>query len=101
MVERNNDRRGCFLCNTAVDQAPHDLEVQIECQRIMNRMESGFYIALEASIKLGHLKSKELRDRARNLNLSYNGLRVMVKAGYPTKDIRLAINTVIKEAGLL
>ena len=101
VVENENDRRGCFLCNTAVDQAPHDSEIQKQCQRMMNRMQEGFLIALQASEKVRHLSEQELKNRSSVLNIAYNGLRVMVKAGYPVKDIRMAINVVLDENHLL
>ncbi len=97
-VEVHGDRRGCFLCNSVVDQAPHDKEIEVECQRMMGRMERGFVVALKASTNFKHLSSNKLIENARNLNVTYNGLRVMAKAGYLASEIRKAIHTALQEA---
>ncbi|MFD2206465.1 TetR/AcrR family transcriptional regulator [Kiloniella antarctica] len=96
-VEIEGDRRGCFLCNSVVDQAPHDTEIEGECQRMMRRMESGFFVALRASDQFHDLNEKDLMENARNLNVTYNGLRVMAKAGYRAEDILTAIHTALRE----
>ncbi|MEH6630686.1 MAG: TetR/AcrR family transcriptional regulator [Halopseudomonas aestusnigri] len=97
-VEVHGDRRGCFLCNSVVDQAPHDKEIEAECKRMMGRMERGFVVALRSSDNFKHLNSNKLSENARNLNVTYNGLRVMAKAGYLASEIRKAIHTALLEA---
>ncbi|WP_419905816.1 TetR/AcrR family transcriptional regulator [Kiloniella sp.] len=99
-VEVHGDRRGCFLCNSVVDQAPHDKEIESLCQRMMGRMERGFVIALKASKKAETVTQERLIENARNLNVTYNGLRVMAKAGYSADDIRRAIDTALQEIGI-
>ncbi|WP_052742043.1 TetR/AcrR family transcriptional regulator [Kiloniella litopenaei] len=100
-VENDNDRRGCFLCNTAVDQAPHDTEISKICQQMMEKMVEGFYCALEDIADQSDKEDKILRSRAMSLNVAYNGLRVMAKAGYPPSDIKDASNRTLIEFGLL
>ena len=87
-VEDDNDRRGCFLCNTAVDQAPHDPDVRKACQYMMGKMVQGFYCALKDVEDPEGQDEEVLETRAMSLNVAYNGLRVMVKAGYSPSDIR-------------
>lgn len=100
-VEIHGDRRGCFLCNSVVDQAPHDKRVEFECQRMMNRMEKGFLIALRASKQFERVNQNKLVENARNLNVTYNGLRVMAKAGYQPLALRKAIHAALHEDDII
>ncbi|WP_085909570.1 TetR/AcrR family transcriptional regulator [Kiloniella majae] len=101
VVEDDNDRRGCFLCNTAVDQAPHDPEISKICQDMMGKMVQGFYCALKDADEHKDLDEETLQKKAMGLNIAYNGLRVMVKAGYASEDVRKTINTILAEFDLL
>ncbi len=101
VVENNNDRRGCFLCNTAVDQAPHDREISKTCQYMMGKMVQGFCCALKDAVQHKDLGEEALQKKAMGLNIAYNGLRVMVKAGYAPEEVRKTINTILVEFDLL
>ncbi|WP_053005867.1 TetR/AcrR family transcriptional regulator [Kiloniella spongiae] len=101
VVESDNDRRGCFLCNTAVDQAPHDPEISKTCQDMMGKMVQGFYGALKDTTRHKNLGEEALQKKAMGLNIAYNGLRIMVKAGYAPEDVRKTINTILAEFDLL
>ncbi|WP_417432332.1 TetR/AcrR family transcriptional regulator [Kiloniella sp.] len=101
VVEDDNDRRGCFLCNTAVDQAPHDPDVRKACQQMMGEMVQGFYCALKDLESLRVQDEEVLKTRAMSLNVAYNGLRVMVKSGYSPSDIRKTSERTLTEFGLL
>ncbi|WP_020592463.1 TetR/AcrR family transcriptional regulator [Kiloniella laminariae] len=104
-IEKQGDRRGCFLCNTAVDQAPHDKEIAEQVRRMMSRMEEGFFCALVASnlkrtLDLNGEGEARLLKTARVLNTVYNGLRVMAKAGYSAGEIRTVIQAQLHQNGL-
>ncbi|MCZ4279168.1 TetR/AcrR family transcriptional regulator [Kiloniella laminariae] len=105
VIEAQGDRRGCFLCNTAVDQAPHDAEISAQVRRMMGRMEAGFFSALEAT-DLGRTRSRDGKGEARmlkiarSLNTIYNGVRVMAKAGYPAAEIRTEVQAQLQHNGL-
>ncbi|WP_120496839.1 TetR/AcrR family transcriptional regulator [Kiloniella sp. EL199] len=101
VVENGNDRRGCFLCNTAVDQAPHDPEISKTCQDMMGKMVQGFFCALKDAAQHKDLDEEALQKKAMGLNIAYNGLRVIVKAGYTPEDVRKTINSILAEFDLL
>lgn len=78
-VERG-DRRGCFLCNACVDQAPLDAPSGKLVADIMARIEDTFDTALaRAGFAGGDAPSR--RRTARALMTGYFGLRVLVKSG--------------------
>ncbi|MBD8893985.1 TetR/AcrR family transcriptional regulator [Roseibium litorale] len=72
-------RRGCFLCNAAVDRAPHDREVEEKVQAMIRRLEAGFASALRSSWP--GWGDEDISARSVSLVTAYMGLRVMQKAG--------------------
>ena len=72
-----NNRRGCFLCDASVDQAPHDPETAAKVAAMVGQIESSFREALLAD---GIAKGVAQR-LARKTLASYFGLRVLVKSG--------------------
>lgn len=73
--------RGCFLCNTAVDSAPHDPEIAVKVANGLKLIEASFYDLLQTAKARGELPSGATpRALARYLTSSFNGLMVMSKA---------------------
>lgn len=92
-VDVENDRRGCLVCNAAVDQAPFDDEVRAKVLGMSKRFEKAIAEAL-CDTEFGKTWSKEKReDMARQLNNSYMGLRVLTKAGYPASELAAIART--------
>lgn len=95
-VEKNNDRRGCLLCNAAVDQAPHNKDVEDLVSKGLLNMKQAFEVAL-ADV----WKGTERREMASLVNSVYFGMRVMAKSGAPVSMIieaRTAALTVIGQS---
>ncbi len=89
-LTREGDRRGCLICNAAVDQAPQCDEVTAVVQMSVRRFTR---VVMEAIADLPGYESDDLaRQRmARKIHAIYFGMRVMVKAGMPEavlQDIR-------------
>lgn len=83
IIERatvEGDRRGCFLCNASIDQAPLDPETGKLVADMMGRTEQTFATALAAA-PLAQTGPNSIRKAARGLMAGYFGLRVLVKAG--------------------
>lgn len=74
------DRRGCFLCNASIDQAPLDPATGKLVTDMMGRIERTFSAALSAA-DAAPADPDRLRKTARGLMAGYFGLRVLVKAG--------------------
>ena len=90
-VEKSDDRRGCFLCNAAVDIAPYDKEIERATTAAINAMRQALKVALADVCEAGR------RDGLAELILStYFGMRVMAKAGVEPEQLRLALNAAMK-----
>lgn len=102
-VEKNDDRRGCFLCNAAIEQAPEDPEVGAVVSEGMGRMRN----ALDVAVK--QLAAEAGRDTpaaigtpkartaiADQLLALYFGLRVMARGGLPVSQLKRARDAALK-----
>ena len=99
-VVRRDDRRGCFLCNAAVDRAPMDAEIQAKVLAMMKRMEDGITAALGESTQAVHWPAKRRPQTALTLVNAYVGLRVRARSGAPAKDLAAVIRTTLQGCGL-
>lgn len=85
-VQTGKDRRGCLLCNSAVEVAPHDPQVESAVMLHLNRLRDAIADALAADMT-GKLRAESIR-RADQLTASYMGLHVMAKAGAPLAQLK-------------
>jgi TetR/AcrR family transcriptional repressor of nem operon len=99
-VVRRDDRRGCFLCNAAVDRAPMDAEIQAKVLAMMKRMEDAVAAALSESMQAAHWPAKRRAQTALTLINAYVGLRVRARSGAPTKDLAAVIRSTLQGSGL-
>lgn len=84
-VRDRGDRRGCLLCNTAVEVAPHDPEVAARVVAHLGALRGAFEGALRAD---GAMSAAEARRRADLLTADYMGLLVLAKAGFAVAQLR-------------
>ena len=82
-VQAGKDRRGCLLCNTAVEVAPHDPQVEAAVMRHLDRLRN----AIAAALANDTARDNPIR-RADQLTASYMGLHVMAKAGAPVAQLK-------------
>ncbi len=85
----SGDRRGCFLCNASVDQAPHDAGTAEVVDGMVNFLRE----ILESGLSADALYRDDpdlCRTRAAHLAAGYLGLRVLIKAGQPPDVLRAA-----------
>jgi TetR/AcrR family transcriptional repressor of nem operon len=99
-VGSRDDRRGCFMCNAAIDQAPADPEVQKKVVAMMKRLERAFATALKESKWAARWPAKRRGQTARLLLNSYMGLRVLARSGYSAADLAGIIITCLQNGGL-
>jgi len=69
VINAHSIRRGCLLCNAAIDQAPTDKSTEELVMDSMNRIKEAITFVV---------KDKE---KAEQILASYFGARVLVKAG--------------------
>ena len=75
------DRRGCLLCNSAVEVSPHDSEAAALVATGLARVENAFHRAVVRGQDAGEIPAeRDARALARYLTSSANGLQVMAKA---------------------
>lgn len=91
--------RGCLLCNTAIEIAPHDKEIAADIRRFFDDITNVFLNAL------GNAKSKQqihpdtqIDDWAVSLTGLIQSSALMVRVGYPVATIRRNIEATL--AGL-
>lgn len=86
-VEERGDRRGCLICNTAVELAAVDPEAQRAVKRSHERLTGAFSVALAA--EPGYPTEPERRDRrAHFLTATLMAVHVMAKAGAAPDTLR-------------
>lgn len=92
---QDRDRTGCFLTNSAVEVGPHDSEAEQRLKASLQRIEAAFLDALIAARQMGELGTRrDLRDMARFLTSSLQGLRVMARVN-PDRDALRAVADII------
>jgi TetR/AcrR family transcriptional regulator, transcriptional repressor for nem operon len=85
-VQLGKGRRGCLLCNSAVEVAPHDPQVEAAVMQHLNHLRDAIAEALADD---GTAKSPKISiRRADQLIASYMGLHVMAKAGAPVAQLK-------------
>jgi len=91
---KTGDRRGCFLCNSAADQAQLDTDTRAKVQQLMKAVRQAFMTALEAS---PHYPpgSDENASKASELLATYVGLRVLIRSNVPMKILRQSVDTAV------
>jgi len=90
------DRRGCFLCNASIDQAPHDPATQKFVSAAMDRLSTAFAAALSASPPYAGNPRKREKMAAKIL-AGYFGLRVLIKAGLAEEVLKNAASQIVSE----
>lgn len=73
---------GCLMCNSATEVAPHDKAVQKKVKSALDRMTTGFGIALTNAQKRGEVRADlEIKQAADFLTGILLGASVMVRSG--------------------
>ena len=80
----SGENRGCMLCHTAMELAPHDPEIKGVLQRFLKRMSKAFAIGLETAKENGEVKN-DLDTKAAGdfLTGAIFGLAVLARSGFP------------------
>lgn len=99
LEDSKNDamRRGCFMCNAAVDQARFDRQVEAKVTAMLRRLEDAIAAALKQSRKGARWSAKRRSDTAASLLSTYMGLRVLARSGYPPKDLQAIIDAALRD----
>ncbi|MDA7946386.1 MAG: TetR/AcrR family transcriptional regulator [Hyphomicrobiaceae bacterium] len=94
----NGERKGCFLCNAAIDRAPHCEQTKAIVQQGFCRLERALEFALSEQFE--KTPRKELRAMAAQLLSNYFGMRVLAKGGAPTAMLKSIKTRVLSELSI-
>ena len=82
-------RRGCMICNTTLELAPHDKEMEAVVQEIMRRMTKAFATALGHASEAGEIaKDTDVRAIGEYLTGLLFGMAVFARAGFGRKKLK-------------
>ncbi len=82
IVKPHKDHRGCFMCNTAIELAPHDAEAAQKVQAHMKQLSKGFQAALERAREEGEIPSDaDLKSLGEFLTTTVYSLGMLFRAG--------------------
>ncbi len=91
--------RGCLLCNTAIEVAPHDKEIAADIRRFFDNITGVFRDALHnAKTKAEIHPDTQIDDWAVSLTGLIQSSALMVRVGYPVATIRQNVEAAL--AGL-
>ncbi len=91
--------RGCLLCNTAIEVAPHDKEIAADVRRIFDNITGVFRNALHNAKTQGEIHpDTQIDDWAVSLTGLIQSSALMVRVGYPRATIRQNVQATL--AGL-
>ncbi len=91
--------RGCLLCNTAIEVAPHDKEIAADIRRFFDNITGVFRNALHNAKTKGEIHpDTQIDDWAVSLTGLIQSSALMVRVGYPRATIRQNVQATL--AGL-
>lgn len=96
-VKGDAARRGCFLCNAAVDRARFDPKVEQKVTTMLCRLQDAIAIALKQSKKGARWSEKRRAATAGAVLNTYMGLRVLARSGYTAEDLQTIIDASLRE----
>jgi TetR/AcrR family transcriptional repressor of nem operon len=94
------DKRGCMLCHTAMELAPHDHEIEGVLQKFMKRMSKAFAIGLENAKTKGEVrKNLDTEKAGEYLTGALFGMTVMARAGFPRATLDRYVDSTLASLG--
>ncbi len=92
----SGENRGCMLCHTAMELAPHDPEIKGVLQRFLKRMSKAFAIGLETAKENGEVRN-DLDTQAAGdfLTGAIFGLAVLARSGFPRTTLDSFVDNTI------
>ncbi|MEQ9562969.1 MAG: TetR/AcrR family transcriptional regulator [Woeseiaceae bacterium] len=89
----SGEKRGCMLCHTAMELAPHDHEIAGVLQKFLRRMSKAFSIGLESARQQGEVRDDlDLRNAGEFLTGALFGMVVLARAGFPRTTLNAFVD---------
>jgi len=93
-IERE-DYRGCLLCSAAAGPAHNDKQISEAVHGLLNKMKSGFEIALKNSSQHAELSKERLGQLADLLLTQYVGLRILSRSQASKETLKRSISSLM------
>ena len=90
-IEQRKDRRGCFICNAAIELAPFDPVIEKIVQDVFGKLKGALMTVL-APLQ----DDARAQQTAEQLLATYLGMRVMAKAGSTAESLAAARDSVMR-----
>lgn len=94
-VKNDTARRGCFMCNAALDRASLDADVEMKVSSMLHRLEDAIAVALKQSRRAARWSATRRAKTATSLLNAYIGLRVLARSGYPASGLQSIIDSTL------
>ena len=96
LLKPNQGHVGCFMCNTAIELAPHDEEVAQIVNRHLQRLQKEFLKALTNAQSEGDISGdKDLNALSEYLASAAYSLGMLLRAGMSQAYVRRYIDTTL------
>lgn len=89
------DYRGCLLCSAAAGPAHNDKQISEAVHILLNKMKSGFEIALKDSSQHAELSKERLSQLADLLLTQYVGLRILSRSQASKETLKRSISSLM------
>ncbi len=94
---RGGKLRGCLLCNTAMEVAPHDNDMEEVLQRFMKRISKAFAIGLETAKSRGDAAADvDAKAASDHLTSILFGLVVLARSGFSESRLRNVVDDTVR-----
>lgn len=88
--------RGCMLCHTAMELAPHDNEIEEVLQKFLGRMSKAFSVGLDNARLRGEIREDvDTGGAGEFLTGALFGLAVLARAGFPQSTLDSFVDNTI------
>ena len=97
LAEQGN-RMGCLMCNSAIERSLVDPEIARRVKDHFDRLEDALYAVLKNARKKGEIKGKRnLRDCARYLVVTRQGMQVSLRMGQDPAAVKKVVQFIVHE----
>ena len=95
-VKSDKARRGCFLCNAAIDRASLDAAVETKVATMLSRLQDAIAVALKRSRRGSRWSEARRKSTAASILSTYMGLRVLARAGHSAKALQVIVDRTLE-----
>lgn len=93
-----SSKRGCLMCNTAVDMAPHDRSSRDKVGAHFDQMRKGFRRALDNAKECGEIRGELDTERVADyLTGASQGIFVLLRAGVGQAMVRNMVDVMMSD----